>query len=92
MGFWTTYIGVSPRLTYMLVFENQADRERAWAAYHTDPAWPAVEEGLYPNGRPLIIGTESCLMKRHRVLRLAVSVVGRGCQIPGREKRVSFGQ
>ena len=63
MGFWTTLIGVSPRLTYMLVFENQADRERTWAAYHTDPGWPAVEEGLYPDGKPLIIGTESCLMR-----------------------------
>ncbi|MBV9849539.1 MAG: NIPSNAP family protein [Armatimonadetes bacterium] len=63
MGMWTTYIGVTPRLTYMLVFENLADRERAWAAYHTDPAWPSVEDGLYPDGQPLIAGVESCLMR-----------------------------
>ena len=63
MGAWTTYIGVAPRLTYMLVFENLADRERAWAAYHTDPAWPGVEAGLYPEGISLLTGVESCLMK-----------------------------
>ena len=63
MGIWTPIIGVSPRLTYMLVFENLADRERAWAAYHTDPAWPSVEDGLYPEGQPLIAGIESCLMR-----------------------------
>ena len=62
MGLWTTDIGLAPRLTSMLVFENLADRERAWAAYHTDPAWPSVEAGLYPDDRPLIIRTESCLM------------------------------
>lgn len=63
MGLWTTYIGAAPRLTYMLVFENLPDRERAWASYHTDPAWPSVEQGLYPHGRPLIVSEESCLMR-----------------------------
>lgn len=63
MGLWTTYIGAAPHLTYMLVFENLADRERAWAAYHTDTSWPTVEMGLYPDGRPLIAGVESCLMR-----------------------------
>ncbi len=63
MGAWTTYIGVSPRLTFMLVFENLADRERAWASYHTDPTWPSVDEGQYPEGRSLITSTESCLMR-----------------------------
>lgn len=63
MGLWTTYIGITPRLTLMLVFENLADRERAWASFHTDPAWPAVEEGLYPQGHPLILHEESCLMR-----------------------------
>ena len=63
MGFWTTYIGVSPRLTYMLVFENLAHRERAWAAFYTDPDWPARQDYLYPNGQPLIAQIESCVMK-----------------------------
>lgn len=63
MGFWTTYIGVTPRLTYMLVFENLAHRERAWASYYTDPNWPTRQNGLYPDGKPLFTQIESCLMK-----------------------------
>ena len=63
MGFWTTYIGVTPRLTYMLVFENLAHRERAWASYYTDPAWAGRQEGLYPDGKPLFTQIESCIMK-----------------------------
>ena len=63
MGLWTTSIGVTPRLTLMLLFENLADRERAWASFHTDPAWPATEEGLYPQGQPLIRQEDSCLMR-----------------------------
>ncbi len=63
MGFWTTVIGVSPRLTYMLVFEDLTHRDRAWALFRTDPHYPALEEKLYPNGQPLIAGTTSCLMR-----------------------------
>ena len=63
MGFWTTYIGITPRLTYMLVFENLAHRERAWANFYTDPAWPARQDGLYPDGKPLFTQIESCIMK-----------------------------
>ncbi len=63
MGFWTTYIGVSPRLTYMLVFENLAHRERAWASFYTDPDWPARQDGLYPDGKPLVAGIDSVVMK-----------------------------
>ncbi len=63
MGFWTTYIGVAPRLTYMLVFENLAHRERAWASFYTDPAWPQRQDGLYPNGQPLVACIDSAVMK-----------------------------
>ncbi len=62
MGFWTTVIGVAPRLTYMLVFEDLAHRDRAWASFHTDPHFQALQDGLYPNGQPLIVRTDSCLM------------------------------
>ncbi len=62
MGYWTTVIGVSPRLTYMLVFENLAHRDRAWAAFHTDPQYKAMQDGLYQDGLPLIASIDSCLM------------------------------
>ena len=63
MGTWETTVGVAPRVSYMTVFENLAHRERAWAAFYTDPAWAVLEEGLYPDMGPLITHTESCLMK-----------------------------
>lgn len=63
VGVWETVIGVSPRLTYMLVFENLAHRERAWASFYTDPVWPLLQENLFPDGRSLIAQTESSLMR-----------------------------
>lgn len=63
MGFWTTYIGASPRLTFMLVFENLAHRESAWAGFYTDPAWSTVQDGLYSDGQPLVARAECCAMK-----------------------------
>ena len=63
MGIWTTMIGLSPRLTYMLVFEDLTHRDRAWAAYHTDPQYAAIQDGLYPGGQALVTSEESCLMR-----------------------------
>nr|WP_240940165.1 NIPSNAP family protein [Planosporangium flavigriseum] len=40
VGFWTTYIGPSNmQLTYLLRWENLAEREQRWAAFSTDPEW-----------------------------------------------------
>lgn len=63
MGFWTTYIGIAPLFHSMLVFENLAHRERAWASFYTAPEWPARQDSLYPDGKPLFTSIESCLMK-----------------------------
>lgn len=63
MGYWTTYIGIAPRLTYMLVFENLAHRERAWASFYTDPDWPTLQDGLYPDGKPLVAQIDTALMR-----------------------------
>lgn len=63
MGIWETYIGVSPQITYMLVFENLAHRERAWASFYTDPVWPRLQDALYPGGNSLIHHTESSIMR-----------------------------
>ena len=36
VGFWTDEIGTSNRLTYMLGFEDMAQRDRAWEAFRAD--------------------------------------------------------
>lgn len=41
-GFWTTVIGGhNHRLTYFLVWESLAEREKKWGAFQTDPEWIA---------------------------------------------------
>ncbi|MGD9847275.1 MAG: NIPSNAP family protein [Variibacter sp.] len=41
-GFWTTLCGESNHdLTYMLVWDSLADREKKWTAFATDPEWIA---------------------------------------------------
>jgi hypothetical protein len=37
VGFWTDEIGMSTRLTYMLAFDDMAQRDKAWAAFRADP-------------------------------------------------------
>jgi hypothetical protein len=42
-GFWTTVVGESnQRLTYLLAWENLADREKRWGAFVADPEWHAT--------------------------------------------------
>lgn len=36
VGFWTDEVGVSNRLTYLLAFEDMAQRDRAWSAFRAD--------------------------------------------------------
>ena len=43
VGFWTTMIGPSNHaLTYMLQWENLAEREEKWNAFASDPEWIAT--------------------------------------------------
>jgi len=43
VGFWTTLIGPSNQaLTYMLQWENLAERETKWNAFASDPEWIAA--------------------------------------------------
>jgi hypothetical protein len=37
VGFWTDEVGASNRLTYILAFDDMAQRDRAWAGFKADP-------------------------------------------------------
>ena len=37
VGFWTDEIGMTNRLTYILAFDDMAQRDRAWAGFRSDP-------------------------------------------------------
>ena len=42
-GFWTTLIGRSNQeVTYMLAWDNLAEREKRWGAFLADPEWATV--------------------------------------------------
>jgi hypothetical protein len=51
VGFWTTLVGESNNeLTYIVAFDNMADREKKWTAFATDPDWLAVKQATEPDG------------------------------------------
>lgn len=50
-GFWTTLVGASnQQLTYMLAWENLAEREQRWNAFLADPEWHHVAAETEKNG------------------------------------------
>jgi hypothetical protein len=53
LGFWTAEIGTSNQLTYVLVFDSMADREKKWTAFQADPAWQQVRSATEAGG-PLV--------------------------------------
>ncbi len=51
IGFWTTLVGESNNeLTYIIAFEDLADREKKWTAFATDPDWLAVKQATETDG------------------------------------------
>ena len=51
-GFWTTIVGESSQdLTYMLVWDNMAERETRWNAFLADPEWAAVSAETEKDGQ-----------------------------------------
>ena len=50
-GFWTTLVGESNQdLTYLLAWENLAERETKWAAFQVDPEWLRKRAETEANG------------------------------------------
>lgn len=50
IGFWEAAIGTSNVLHYVLAFESLAHRERAWAAFSTDPDWIRARDESHRDG------------------------------------------
>ena len=43
IGYWTASVGdYSDRLIYIVAFEDEGHRERAWAEFSADPEWNRV--------------------------------------------------
>ena len=54
VGLWTTLVGESSNeVTYIVSYENMADREKRWSAFASDPEWLAVRRETDKDG-PLV--------------------------------------
>lgn len=62
-GFWTTLIGPSNQeLTYLLAWENLAEREEKWTAFQSDPEWISKRADTERDG-PIVANIECSLLQ-----------------------------
>jgi NIPSNAP len=51
-GFWTTLVGESNNeITYLLAWDNMAEREKRWGTFVVDPEWAAVVANTEKDGQ-----------------------------------------
>ena len=62
VGFWTDDVGVSNRLTYMLSFDDMAQRDKAWAAFRADEKRAKAFAETERDG-PLVARVQNTIMK-----------------------------
>ena len=62
MGFWTDEIGASNQLTYVLTFDDMADREKKWSAFQADQTRLQVFAETEVNG-PLVAKVYNSFMQ-----------------------------
>ena len=62
VGYWTDVIGTSGRLTYMLAYDDMAQRDRAWAAFAADQERLAAFAETEKNGL-LVAKVENKIMR-----------------------------
>ena len=62
LGFWTDEIGISNQLTYIVTFDNMADRENKWVPFAADPKRLQVFAETETDG-PLVALVENTFMR-----------------------------
>ena len=62
MGFWTDEIGISNQLTYILTFDDMADRSKKWGPFAADPKRLQVFAETEVDG-PLVAVVENSFMR-----------------------------
>jgi len=64
-GFFTTLVGQSHQeVTYMLLWQSMAEREKAWAAFHADPEWHEARIASEREaGGPLVLNASNQILK-----------------------------
>ena len=62
-GPWLRRLSKGEQLIYVIEFDDEADRERKWAAFRADPRWTAVASPA-PGEVPHIAGGETIELHR----------------------------
>ena len=62
VGYWTDVIGHNDRLTYLVAWEDLADRERRWTAFATDPEWIAARNQTEASG-PIVVRVSNTILQ-----------------------------
>jgi hypothetical protein len=64
IGYWTDKYGVSNRLTYIVQWENEAERDQKWGAFMSDLEWIEARRAseLPENGGPIVARVINTLM------------------------------
>lgn len=64
IGFWTDKYGISNRLTYIIQWKDEAERERKWTAFMSDPEWLAARAASEApeNGGPIVAQVINTMM------------------------------
>ncbi len=60
---FTTVYGPSPRLSVLLGFADEGQRQAQQDAFYASDAWREMEPGLFPGGRPLVAGFDTSLLR-----------------------------
>ncbi len=62
VGYWTPSVGdYTDRLIYIVAFEDEGHRERAWASFFGDPDWQRVKAESEVDG-PLVARLTNALL------------------------------
>ena len=62
VGFWTDEVGVSNRLSYILSFNDIAQRDQAWGAFRADPERAAAFAETEKDG-PLVARIQNTILR-----------------------------
>jgi hypothetical protein len=64
LGYWTDKYGESNKLTYIIVWQSEAERDQRWGAFMQDPEWQAARAAseLPENGGPIVSRVINYLM------------------------------
>ena len=64
VGYWVDKYGISNRLTWMIQWQDEADREKKWGAFTADQEWldGRAKSELPENGGPIVARVTNTIM------------------------------